>query len=442
MATWALIAVPVFPGRANNDTINMVEELRAGEYTDWWSPLLMMVWKPFYEIGFGLGFILLGQIAVFFVGIAALIRPLFVRTWPAVATAVAICLFPTSYAMLINVIRDTWMTVAVVGCLAVIYRSRRPAPIHGALLLLGCFGIVAARQNGVFVIVVIAAAAIMHWGLLPNAVHRSIVRRGLFAAAVGVVVGAGFFVTAQLLVRVTDVTPTGPETSTYYVDLDEMSTRVGEMLVPEVMIRDTLTLDDLAVNRNYNSDAIGPLVFRRLPPEDRPVATDAWRDAITTYPRVYLQARWQMFTRQLGWSGAPLEPYFPTEVSAEAFPPRSLRLSELSTSYLSMFDAGFWQQSGIVHRPWIYVAISVAAAWRFGRRWPLLYTIPGIQVAVFAGLFFLTPISKVRLVYPVYAVGLVSFAFLVLGAETLRRRLQESYPQRTSSGASAASGQD
>lgn len=37
-----LVVVPTFPGRANHDTDQMVRDMSAGVYTDWWSPLLMM----------------------------------------------------------------------------------------------------------------------------------------------------------------------------------------------------------------------------------------------------------------------------------------------------------------------------------------------------------------------------------------------------------------
>ncbi len=412
-ALWLLIAAPSFPGRANLDTILMVENMDAAAYTDWWSPLLMIAWKPFYELGFGLGFILLGQIAAMFVAVGALVRPLFRTQWGAVIAAAAVCLFPTSYAMLVNVIRDTWFTVAIVGCLAVIYRTRDPRPMHGALLALGLVTVMAARQNGVPVVMVLAGATALHWGFVTR--FRQPLRRAAAVLGIGVIVGTLVFGLAQAMVRVADVEATGPETVLYYVDLDEMSTRVGEFLVPDEFIRIPVTLDQLAEERNYRLEHIEQWMVLRLPAEDRPATREAWIDAVTEYPVVYLQGRWQLFTRQAGWSGSPLEAHFPTDVSNAEFPLRWPGLAERASGYLEMFDGGEWFEGGFVHRGWLYVAVAGIAAWRAGRRYPLLFTIPLAQGAVFAGLFFLAPISKARLIYPVYALGLIALVYLIVG---------------------------
>lgn len=430
-AALLLIAGPTFPGRANHDTDAMVRNMDAGAYTDWWSPILMMAWRPFYEVGIDIGAVQIGQISVLFVAIGVLVRPLCSRQWSAIALTLALCLFPPTYGMLTNVIRDTWFTVAVVACVAVIFRTRRPAAIHGTLLALTLFTIVAARQNGLTTVIVLAFAAAAHWRLLES--PRSVVARTAKWAAVAIAVAIALFGTTQLVSRLASVTPTGPETATFYVDLDDMSTRVGELLVPSVYVRGTLTLDELAEARNYSADNVKDRVLLRLEPEDRAAASSAWREAVLEHPYVYLQSRWQMFTRQLGWSGAPLEAHYPTEGTSDLYRPWSSRLSELSTSYLEMFDGGDWQRGGLLHRPWIYVAVAVVAAIRFARRWPLLYAIPAVQISVFAGLFFLSPISKARLVYPCFVLGSVAGAYLVLGGrallvEQLRRQEPDGSP--------------
>lgn len=416
----ALVVVPTFPGRANHDTDQMVRDMAIGVYTDWWSPLLMMAWKPLYMIGFGIGFVQIGQVAALFAAVGSLLRPVFTRRLHAIAATVFVCLFPTTYAMLINIIRDTWFTVAVVCSVAVAFRTRSPRPVHGALLVLGLGAVVAARQNGIVVVMVVAGAAALHWGLV--GLRTSRVRRLVTGVAVGVLTGLVYFGVVQGLHAVTDVVPTGPASATYYVDLDEMSTRVGTLLVPDVYIRDTLTLDDLRADRNYIPYGVRDLVNLRLPPEDRAAASYAWRNAVAEYPYVYFQARWQMFTRQVGWSGAPLEAYYATSGTSKEFEPRWARLSAHSTSYLSMFDDGDKVRGGFVHRPWLYVAVAVYAALRLGWRWPVLWTIPVTQSAVLLGLFFLSPVSKVRLVYAVFVLGLIAAVYAVAGRRFILER--------------------
>jgi hypothetical protein len=415
--TLVLVAGPTFPGRANHDTDAMVRNMDAGAYTDWWSPLLMMAWRPFYEVGIDIGFIQIGQISVFFVAVGVLVRPLCTKQWPAIALTLALCVFPPTYAMLTNVIRDTWFTTAVVASLAIVFRLRRPTALHGALLALSFLAIVASRQNGLVTVMVLAFVAAAHWRLLTTT--RSAIARTVTWGALSVAVCIGLFGVTQITNRLADVTPTGPETATFYVDLDDMSTRVGRVLIPSVYVRDTLTLDELAEERNYSADSVKSRVFLRLPPDDRPAATTAWREAVLEYPYVYLQSRWQMFTRQIGWSGSPLEAHYPTEGTSALYHPWSARLSALSTSYLEMFDGGDWQRGGVLHRPWLYLVIAAAAAGWYGRRWPLLYAIPAVQLSVLASLFFLSPISKARLVYPCFVLGSVAAAYLILGGRAL-----------------------
>lgn len=425
-----LVVGPTFPGRANHDTDTMVRDMGVGVYWDWWSPTLMMMWRPFYEFGFGIGYIQVGTVAVAFAAIGSLIRPLFFRQWSAILAAVALCLFPSVYSMLITVIRDTWFAVAVVATLAVIFRTRRPAPIHGALVLLGFLLIVAARQNGAIVVVILAFAACANWGLLR--IQRSTLHRLLAWSAASIAVGLLSLIGMRTLYAITDVVSTGPETATFYVDLDEMSTRVGQMLVPDEFLREPLTLADLAASRNYTPDDVRDRVILRLPADDRPAVERAWREAVVQYPYVYLQSRWQMFTRQIGWSGAPFEAHYPTDGTSTSFSPRSPGLSELSTSYLEMFDGGAWDRGGFLHRPWIYVAIAALAALRYGRRWPMLHALFAVQAGVLASLFFLSPIAKSRLTFPVYVLGVIAGTYLILGGRALlMERIRLSEPQES-----------
>ncbi|MFM2181968.1 MAG: hypothetical protein RJB61_262 [Actinomycetota bacterium] len=416
----ALVVGPTFPGRANHDTDQMVREMAAGAYTDWWSPLLMMAWKPFYMIGLGLGFIQIGQVAAFFVSVGSLLRPAFTRRSAAITATVLVCLFPTTYAMLINVIRDTWFAVATIAALAVVFRTRRPTPVHGALLALGLGLMAAARQNGIVVVVIVAGAAAIHWGVAGRGSSRR--RKLAVGALAGIATGLLFFGLVQGLLVVTSVERTGPEAVTFYVDLDEMSTRVGTVLVPDVYIRDSLTLDDLRADRNYQPYSVRDLVRLRLPSEDRSAAAVAWREAVTEYPFVYFQARWQLFTRQIGWSGVPAEAYYATYGTSRDFAPRSRWLSSRSTSYLSMFDDGDKSHGGFLHRPWPYLAVAVVAAVRFGRRWPLLWSVPASQAGVLLGLFFLSPISEVRMAYAVFVLGIISGVYAFAGPRVLLER--------------------
>jgi hypothetical protein len=243
-----LVVVPVFPGRANHDTDAMFREMVAEQYTDWWSPVLMALWRPFHELGFGIGFILAGQTAVLFAAVGSLVSPLFRRRWSAIAVTIVICLWPTTYAMLINVIRDTWFTVAVVAGLAVVFRARSPTAIHGSLLAASLVVIMAARQNGVLTLLALSFAAAAHWGLLRA---RSRTRRVALWGALAVVGVLLSLVAVEAMKGVISVQASGPETATFFVDLDELSTRSGTMLIPAAYRLDDVTIGDLAIERNY-----------------------------------------------------------------------------------------------------------------------------------------------------------------------------------------------
>ena len=80
-----------------------------------------------------------------------------------------------------------------------------------------------------------------HWNLAR--VERSAMVRVAVWVAGGLAVGVICLGATQLITRATNVKATGPEAATFYVDLDALNTPVGEMLVPDVYMREPLALD-------------------------------------------------------------------------------------------------------------------------------------------------------------------------------------------------------
>jgi hypothetical protein len=92
------------------------------------------------------------------------------------------------------------------------------------------------REEPVIVLTFVVTA---HWNLAR--VERSAMARVAVWVAGGMAVGVIDLGATKLIMRAADVRATGPETAMFYVDLDEMSTRVGKVLVPEVYMREPLT---------------------------------------------------------------------------------------------------------------------------------------------------------------------------------------------------------
>ena len=405
----AIIVVPVWPGRLNFDTDRQIADARNGDINDVFSPLLTLLWRPFLRAGIGPSLVLVVQVVVIVLAVAAIARSFgHSRRMAALLTA-GFCLSPWVLAVEIAVTRDGWFLAFVLASVAVAVHPTMPTRPRVVLLLVGAFLIQTARQNGLFLIVPLLAWP--SWQLLRRVGWRRPSVRVLAAAVMGLTCTVAVFAVHQVVVNVIGTRVAGPESVTYVVDLDEMSSRVGEVLLPASATRVPLTLDYLDQTSVYSMDTLfyaDRMVKLRMPAGPRSDVAEAWRQAIREHPLEYFHARWKLFTRQIGWSGPSVVAFLPASgTSSVVRGPALAGPSDVVSWYLNLFtDSGRWWAPGWVHRPWIWLALAaaVAAARRAWQHWYLF----AMAMCHTIGLFVVATTLQYRFIEPALVLCVLS----------------------------------
>jgi hypothetical protein len=411
VAVLGVVVLPSWPGRINNDTIAMIDEIDRGRITDWHAPLLQVIWQPFFAIGVGVGAVFVGQVVVFYGALVVIVERVVGRRALAVAASVAICLFPTTYALLITATRDVWFICFWLCALAVLCRDRLSPRIRYALVTLFLLLCYAARQNGLAIAPVLFFAAL---GSEPR-LTGSLLRRSARVVVATVMTGCLVLVMSVLL-AVSGVRSTSAASVTPIFDLARLSVRSGTMKVPPEANSDGLTVADVAsLSTPYVEDRLytgGRGIDIQLNEAQRSAVMVAWQNEILSDPAEYLRMRWQLFTRQIGWSGNTRLAYVPDYIDnpfgiTPAFP----HLSSRATAYVQTFNAGpEWPDSGVMYRAWPVLALmaiaSALAAAR--RRGSAIVVVAGVSSAFYAiSIFFLAPELHSRMIAPSTIIGLI-----------------------------------
>ena len=392
-----LVGLPNFPGRWNTDTAVMVEQIRARRYDDVWSPFITWIWQPFYAIGIGAGWLMLGQVVVIALSVGVVLRRLGVPGAWAPPLTFALCVSPVFYASAISVMRDTWFLCALLVAIGCVLSAPRRRTV--VLLVVAVVLAIASRQNAAPAIAIVVVWASWRWGKWGG--------RARIVAAISAGIVAPLAVVLSLAVweSAIDVDQEHPETAVFVGDLDEMSGRVGQVLMPASVVDPPFTLDEFRTSSIYSLDTLWFFNRRASLRQTDAVHADiarAWRDSVREYPIVYLKGRWRLFTRQIGWSGPPSIAYFPADIGTTRSPrPHFPEAAAKASTYLSWFaHNGDWRFGGLVHRAWLWWALVAAtAAWQWIRFRRRTYTWFALIVAAhLSALFFVAPHGQFRFV--------------------------------------------
>lgn len=219
--------VPPWPGVYTVDSQAMLASARAGQVSDWYSPVLVSAWRVVDAIGLPPSFVFLITTVVVVVALLAVYRLALPRVWAMVATAGTV-LFPPVYGLLGWVGRDVWFVALVLVVAAALGWASLVPERRVALLTVAWVAAwlaADARQNGFPVLAVVGG--VTAWFVASAWRHRVLVVCG--AAIVAVVLGMGLQRAAHTVTVRRDV---APEQSLYYQDLLAVSLRIDESLVP------------------------------------------------------------------------------------------------------------------------------------------------------------------------------------------------------------------
>ena len=432
----ATICVGFWPGHMSADTLNQIGQVMTFDLTNQHAPLLVAVWKPFWELGAGPGWVLTGQVAAFLAGAYLALRAVFGRVASALITSV-VALWPAVFGMLGYLSRDTWFASLLVLTFGLTVRaaqsSRRSRPWWIAAAFVAAWLALAARQNAA---PAVALAVVVLAALLPlRLLHRGgAIRRFGAVVATGLLLTVGLMATQAGASAALGVRDVAPEQYLYVYDLGNLSVRDHVNHFPRDVMPTDRRFDQLAAHVSPESvvgmvwAADAPIKGTPLPPDRLHSLADAWRDEVTGEPLEWLDVRWDLMMRNLAVTEPASFIYHPQiDANDWGFRPTFTGANDAAKDYVEAFATqGPALMGGIVHRVWIYAAVALAAAlvlFRLGRSSLPLLALGALGLTALTyqvGLFLGTPQNGYRLEIPVVVVGLLCLAAAV-GALLNRR---------------------
>jgi hypothetical protein len=423
-----LVCLPFWPGHMSADTLNQIAQVMSFDLTNQHSPLLVALWKPFFELGAGPGWVLTLQVAAFLTGAYLVLRAALGRL-PAAVVASLVALAPPVFGMLGYLSRDTWYTALLVLLFGLVVRAAQDARHRGAwvALAIAAAWLTLAAPSVVLALIPLAA--------LPPALARrgaGVVRRVALATAAGVALTLALMATQSAASAALGVRDVAPEQYLYVYDLAQLSAREDvNHFPPDVMPRERALP---ALEARVSPDSVVSLVWA----PDAPLAptpmsasrldslSDAWRDEVTGEPLEWLDVRVDLLARNLALSAPASFVYHPViDPNPWGYAPTFPGANASARDYVEAFTTGGDALLGTaVHRVWVYLLVAlVAGAALLVRRRDSLALLAvgafGLSALTFqAGLLAGTPQNNFRLEFPVVVTGLLC-AVVALGA--LRR---------------------
>lgn len=435
-ATAALLSLPViaislcfWPGHMTVDTLAQIQELSSGFYSNWSAPLLLAIWHPFWQIGIGTGWVLTAQIAAVTVGGYMALHQLLKPLWAALAMAL-VAFSPPVVGMLGFVGRDVWYTAALILGFAAAVRSshcsgqRRLRWLFAGLV--AAWAALAARQNAVFGVVVLAAALVALSPVqFPGVADGRTWRRALSWAAGGVLVTLALMATQFGMSRAVNVIDVHPTQYTFGYDLAALSEAEHRNLLPANVLPDRSMRP---IDRHWSVDTSTTLFWvpgaplHLLSSQEEASLADAWRREVTHHPFTYLGVRGRLWLRQVSLTRRPAHIYPPgIPANKRGLHARFSALDDAAKSYIEAFAADDQLDGGVVHLVVVYLLLALAGTVVFLRNGhpPALVVIGALCLSSLTyqvGLFFGATGVQYRFEFPTVVIGLVALVALAAHA--------------------------
>ncbi len=369
----SLHSLVVWPGRMSNDTLIQIAALRDGSYTDWHAGLLLVLWRPFWLLGVGPGWVTWASTIVFLFGLYSLVRCALPRAAAVVATVLVLA-YPPVLGHLGYLGRDLWYTAFFLAAGAALLRltrvSGRTSRITWAVAVVaGVWLLVASRQNavpaaGVLLWAAVSSGGPWSWlGRFDRSVGAVPLRGRVVRALVALVAMLALLGTQWGVKRLFQVRGTHPEQATYIYDVAALSLRERSVLFsPEVY-----PAQDLArLEQRWSTDGVNPLLFPPeplivfpLPPSAVPVLRQDWLSAIRDHPRGYLAIRYQLWTQQIAWRANTEWIYHPgVDPNEWGYTIANPSLDEQLQRYLRASASNPQLTGGPLYEIWIYLLVT------------------------------------------------------------------------------------
>lgn len=418
LAPVLLIAWCFWPGHMSNDTLTQVQMAASGRYGNQHAPLLSALWRPFFELGMGPGWVLLGQLVTFAAGSYLVLRAAMSPAWAA-GVAALVMLSPVTFGHLGYLNRDVWFTAFTLLAFGCAVGSARD-PGHRrrwiGLALVACWLALASRQNAASAVVLVLGA-LAALSIAPGVARR---RAWIVAAAVG---GTVLMMGSQTLANAAlGTVDQHPEGVTMVHDLLSVSHKQGRNLLPASVVPDrsmafvdTWYFEDSARTAVYGPSA--PLPLQGFP-ETIGALRDAWRSAIADHPGSYLSGRWAVMRRQLALGQRAHYVYHPIiDANPHGYRIEHAAANRAAKDYVEAFTDDTLN-GGVLYTLWAYLLVVTAAGVLLVRRFqaPALRVVAAMAASALtlqAGLFVTAPSVQARFEYPLLTTTLLVVAVTI-----------------------------
>lgn len=361
----AVIALGFYPGAMNGDSFVVIELARLGVYSTWYSPILVWIWHPFFQLGMGPAWTLLVQLVLFVAGTFALLR----RAFRPIAASLVVCviaLSPQLFGQLALIGRNTWFLTLMVPCCACVNEA---AWSRGRVRAAWTFATVAfawlavdSRPNAVAAVFVPLSLLAGLW------LERRVARRWkliVASLAIGIIGVLAMYETNSLAGHAVGAVDYRSIEQLYDYDLASMSRDDGRNYFPRsvypggtVQAIDRLTSTASALN--LISGAGHPIAFP-LPPAADAALEHRWKHEILAHPGTYIRERLDLMTWELGLGHDELGVYLPgVPPNPYGYSTRFVHANRIADDYENAF-LGPLQTGGTLFAPWIYLLVCLAA---------------------------------------------------------------------------------
>jgi hypothetical protein len=367
----AALSIVFWPGQIDPDTISELQHAATGQFNDWHTPVLELLWRGLYLMGVhGTGPVLFAGVFTLVTGFYLVLRVRFGVLASCIGAALC-SVFPPVLSWEAHVGVDAWfaaLLVAGFGCAARAARVGGPARTVSLVAATGlAFLALAARHNAVPAVLVLSIAVV---GLWRPADRR---RRRVWAVGLGLGLGLGLTIlmmgVQSAILWVVGAQSLHPAQNSMIYDLATLSKRERKVLFPK-RVDPGQNLSVIVNGTTVEGD--DPLIYTTGAPIRWPVAgadyqalSHAWESAILHHPTDYLAGRVRSGMQLLGIT----HPEFwlfqePGPDSRPTFP----ALNRPAISYLTAFSLDHDNVYGsVIYDAWIYVLVLIAASvvlWR------------------------------------------------------------------------------
>ena len=403
IAGWVLFGLCCYPGYLSFDSTMQLYAVRTGTYTDY-APVMTGLWSLLEWVAAGPFPMLVLQSGLFLFGLNAILRRVLSPRAAAVLAA-GVLLFPPVFSPMAVIWPDSLMAGALLAAAAALLEDKLAWKIVGGVLLaIAC----AMRPE-----IVVAIAPLVFLGLPAMKRWK---RAGLAIAIV---------VVAMLFARLGDVALTDDDHHRWQQDLmltdiagtlhrvhvkDAGPSLAGlHVLAGHEMTKHAERFDAFAIT-NGPSRVIDPI---KTDAEEAALVAD-WRAVIGAHRRGYLNHRFAMFRRLLGFS-SPWQPVYDGFGDFDLLAP--LHHRAIPSDWQRGWNAFVHLLARTpLYRPWLYLLAAIAAI-ALTRRQRLLRNLALSGLAYELVLLFLAPVPEYR-----YSHWLVTTATIALAAFAVARK--------------------